>query len=99
MKKRDENDQLQMLEGAKLMGAGAATIASAGAAIGIGNVFSSLIHSVARNPSLAKQSFGYAIFGFALTEAIASFALMMAFLLILTIGSLYEWKRDASDRQ
>ena len=44
-----------MLEGAKSMGAGAATIASAGAAVGIGNVFSSLIHSVARNPSLAKQ--------------------------------------------
>ncbi|KAH9649206.1 ATP synthase subunit 9 [Citrus sinensis] len=61
-----------MLEGAKLMGAGAATIASAGAAVGIGNVFSSLIHSVARNPSLAKQSFGYAILGFALTEAIAT---------------------------
>ena len=34
-----------MLEGAKSIGAGAA--------IGIGNVFSSLIHSVARNPSLA----------------------------------------------
>nr|YP_009674847.1 ATP synthase F0 subunit 9 [Fossombronia foveolata]QDE12795.1 ATP synthase F0 subunit 9 [Fossombronia foveolata] len=67
-----------MLEGAKLIGAGAATIALAGAAVGIGNVFSSLIHSVARNPSLAKQSFGYAISGLALTEAIASFALMMA---------------------
>ena len=52
-----------------------------GAAVGIGNVFSSLIHSVARNPSLAKQSFGYAILGFALTEAIASFAPMMAFLI------------------
>ena len=35
-----------------------ATIALAGAAIGIGNVFSSLIHSVAHNPSLAKQLFG-----------------------------------------
>ncbi|GAB2303607.1 ATPase complex subunit 9 [Dionaea muscipula] len=70
-----------MLEGAKSMGAGAATIALAGAAIGIGNVFSSLIHSVARNPSLAKQLFGYAILGFALTEAIALFALMMAFLI------------------
>ncbi|KAC9255310.1 hypothetical protein E3N88_46109 [Mikania micrantha] len=57
---------------AKQAGAGAATIASAGAAIGIGNVLSSSIHSVARNPSLAKQSFGYAILGFALTEAIAS---------------------------
>ena len=71
-----------MLEGAKLIGAGAATIALAGAAIGIGNVFSSLIHSVARNPSLAKQLFGYAILGFALTEAIALFALMMAFLIL-----------------
>ena len=46
-----------MLEGAKSIGAGAATIALAGAAVGIGNVLSSSIHSVARNPSLAKQSF------------------------------------------
>lgn len=59
----------------------AATIASAGAAVGIGNVFRSLIHSVARNPSLAKQLFGYAILGFALTEAIALFVLTMAFLI------------------
>jgi F-type H+-transporting ATPase subunit c len=59
MKKRDENYQLEMLEGAKSIGAGAATIASAGAAIGIGNVFSSLIHSVARNPSLAKRNVSY----------------------------------------
>ncbi|XP_060670426.1 ATP synthase subunit 9, mitochondrial [Ziziphus jujuba] len=58
------------------------TIASAGATVGIGNVFSSLIHSVVRKPSLAKQSFGYAILGFALTEAIASFAPLMAFLVL-----------------
>ena len=43
---------------------------------------SPLIHSVAHNPSLAKQLFGYAILGFALTEAIALFALMMAFLIL-----------------
>jgi F-type H+-transporting ATPase subunit c len=79
-----------MLEGAKSMGAGAATIASAGAAIGIGNVFSSLIHSVARNPSLAKQLFGYAILGFALTEAIALFAPMMAFLILFVFRSTKE---------
>jgi F-type H+-transporting ATPase subunit c len=76
-----------MLEGAKSIGAGAATIALAGAAIGIGNVLSSSIHSVARNPSLAKQSFGYAILGFALTEAIASFAPMMAFLISFVFRS------------
>jgi F-type H+-transporting ATPase subunit c len=63
-----------------------------GAAVGIGNVFSSLIHSVARNPSLAKQSFGYAILGFALTEAIASFASMMAFL----ISSVFRSKVEVS---
>ena len=61
------------------MGAGCATIALAGAGAGIGIVFGSLINSVARNPSLTKQLFGYAILGFALTEAIALFALMMAF--------------------
>ena len=72
------------------MGAGAATIASVGAAVGIGNVFSSLIHSVVWNPSLAKQLFGYAILGFALTEAIALFALMMAFL----ISSVFWSKKE-----
>ena len=79
----DKTENLfDMLEGAKLIGAGAATIALAGAAAGIGNALSSLIHSVARNPSLAKQLSGYAILGFALTKAIALFALMMAFLIL-----------------
>ena len=73
-----------MLEGAKLIGAGCATIALAGAGAGIGIVFGSLISSVARNPSLTKQLFGYAILGFALTEAIALFALMMACALVMT---------------
>nr|QUQ06883.1 ATP synthase F0 subunit c [Dryopteris crassirhizoma] len=71
-----------MLEGAKLIGAGAATIALVGAAAGIGNVFSSLTSSVARNLSLAKQLFGYVTSGFALTEAIALSALTTAFLIL-----------------
>ncbi|KAK9671935.1 hypothetical protein RND81_12G065000 [Saponaria officinalis] len=37
MKKRDENEKVEMLEGAKSIGVRAATIASAGAAVGIGN--------------------------------------------------------------
>ncbi|KAF7053784.1 hypothetical protein CFC21_061619 [Triticum aestivum] len=76
-----------MLEGAKSIGAGAAIIALARAVVGIGNVLGSLIHSVARNPSLAKQSFGYAILGFALAEAIALFAQMMAFLISFVFRS------------
>ena len=87
MKKREENDKLFMLEGAKSMGAGADTIASAGAAVGIGKIDSSLIHSLARSPELDTSLFGYAILGFALTEAIALFALMMAFLISFVFRS------------
>ena len=75
----------EMTEAAKLVGAGCATIALAGAGAGIGIVFGSLINAVARNPSLTKQLFGYAILGFALTEAIALFALMVVFLILFAI--------------
>jgi len=74
----------EWLQAAKLIGAGLSTIALAGVGAGIGTVFSALITSVARNPNLMKQLFGYAILGFALTEAIALFALMMAFLILFT---------------
>jgi F-type H+-transporting ATPase subunit c len=74
-----------MLQSAKLIGAGLATISLAGSGVGIGIVFSSLIGSIARNPSLFKQLFVYAILGFALTEAIALFGLMMAFLILFGV--------------
>ena len=67
---------------AKLIGAGLATIGVAGSGVGIGLVFGSLMTAVARNPSLTKILFGYAILGFALTEAMGLFALMMAFLIL-----------------
>jgi F-type H+-transporting ATPase subunit c len=73
-----------LLQSAKLIGAGLATIGLAGAGAGIGTVFAALINSMARNPSLQKQLFAYAILGFALTEAIALFASMMAFLILFT---------------
>lgn len=71
-----------LLQCAQLIGAGLATISLAGAGVGIGLVFSSLVISVARNPSLTKQLFVWTILGFALTEAIALFGLMMAFLIL-----------------
>merc|ERR1711887_136447 len=40
------------------------------------------IDSAARNPSLKQQLFSYAILGFALSEAMGLFCLMMAFLLL-----------------
>lgn len=66
----------------KIIASGLATISLIGAGVGIGFVFGSLIRGVAENPDLTKQLFGYAILGFALTEAIALFGLMMAFLLL-----------------
>ena len=38
----------------------------------------------ARNPSLKQQLFAYAILGFALSEAVALFALMIAFLILFS---------------
>jgi F-type H+-transporting ATPase subunit c len=72
----------EMAQSAKFIGAGCATIALAGAGAGIGIVFGSFISSVARNPALTKTLFSYAILGFALTEAIALFALMVAMTLL-----------------
>lgn len=71
-----------MAEAAKFIGAGAATIGVAGSGAGIGIVFGSLITGYARNPSLKGQLFTYAIMGFALSEAVALFALMIAFLIL-----------------
>ena len=73
-----------MLAAAKLIGAGIATIGLAGAGAGIGNVFGSLLISVSRNPNEKDELFRLAILGFALTEAIALFSLMMAFLILFT---------------
>jgi F0F1-type ATP synthase membrane subunit c/vacuolar-type H+-ATPase subunit K len=64
------------------IGAGLATIALAGAGIGIGNIFSGLVVAISRNPNEKDELFRVAILGFALTEAIALFALMMAFLIL-----------------
>ena len=55
---------------------------SIGTGAGIGSVFGSLIIGYARNPSLKQQLFSYAILGFALSEAMGLFCLMMAFLLL-----------------
>ena len=73
-----------LLSAAKLIGAGLATISLAGTGAGIGIVFGSLLVSFSRNPQVEKQLFVYAILGFALTEAIALFGLMMSFLILFS---------------
>ena len=72
------------MDAAKLIGAGLAVIALAGVGVGIGNIFASLVTAVGRNPAAKNEVFGIAILGFALTEAVALFALVIALLLLFT---------------
>jgi F-type H+-transporting ATPase subunit c len=73
---------VEFLAGAKMIGAGSATIGLVGAGVGVGVVFGPLLSALARNPQNEKQLFGYTILGFALTEAVGLLALMMAFLIL-----------------
>lgn len=67
---------------AKLIGAGLATISLAGSGVGIGVVFAGFLNAFARNPKDEKKLLTYALLGFALTEAIALFGLMIVFLIL-----------------
>lgn len=66
------------------LGGGLATIGLAGAGVGVGIVFGSLVVSLSVSPDLEKFLFKYAILGFALTEAVGLLALMMAFLILFS---------------
>ena len=74
-----------LLQAAKFVGAGLSTMGLAGAGVGIGMVFASLVLGISRNPSMKDEMFRMAILGFALTEAIALFALMIAFLVLFAV--------------
>jgi len=73
---------MSILAASKMVGAGCATIALAGVGAGLGVMFGSLINGAARNPNIAKQLVGYALLGFALTESIALFSLLVVFLIL-----------------
>jgi F-type H+-transporting ATPase subunit c len=56
-----------------------------GAGIGIGNIFASMIQSVARQPELRSELTGIQWLGFALTEAVVFYGLLgsiLAFVLV-----------------
>ena len=68
--------------GAKLIGAGMATIGVVGAGIGIGVLFGALLVSMSRNPYMEDKFLRYLFLGFALTEAMGLLGIMMAFLIL-----------------
>ena len=72
------------LDAAKMIGAGLAVIGLGGVGAGIGNIFASLISSIARNPAARTEVFGLSMLGFALVEAVALYALLISFLILFT---------------
>jgi F-type H+-transporting ATPase subunit c len=67
---------------AKLIGAGLATMALAGVGVGLGTLFGSFLSGALRNPSAAQRFFPNMMLGFALTESVALFALVIAFIIL-----------------
>ncbi len=67
------------------IGAGLACLGMGGAAIGVGNIFAQYLSGALRNPSAADGQFARLIFGFAVTEALGIFSLLVALLLLFAV--------------
>jgi F-type H+-transporting ATPase subunit c len=70
---------------AKYIGAGIACIGMGGAGVGVGVIFGQYLAAALRNPSAAQGQFGNLIFGFAVTEALGIFSLLIALLLLFAL--------------
>lgn len=66
----------------KYIGVGLMAVAMLGAALGVGNIFSSLLNGIARNPSSTDQLQRLALVGAGLVEAMGLFAFVIALLLV-----------------
>ena len=72
-------------DGIRLLAAALAVLPLFGVALALGKIFSDWISSIARNPGAGETVQPVGLLGFALTEAIALFALIIAFI-ILFVG-------------
>ena len=70
------------LDAAKMIGAGLAVVGVIGSGVGIGSIFASFISAVGRNPAARGEVFTMTMLGFALVEAIALYALVIALLIL-----------------
>ena len=70
---------------AKYIGAGIACIGMGGAGVGVGIIFGQYLSAALRNPSAAQGQFGNLFFGFAVTEALGIFSLLIALLLLFAL--------------
>ena len=76
-----ENGQY-IAEAAKYIGAGLCALSMMAAAYGVQNIWVNIINAVSRNPEAKKDVNLYAWAGFAVTEAIALYALVIALVTI-----------------
>ena len=67
---------------AKMIGAGLACIALAGAGLGIGNIFGNYLSGALRNPSAADSQRVNLLLGFALAEATGLIGFAVAMLIL-----------------
>ena len=70
---------------AKYIGAGIACLGMGGAGVGVGMIFSQFLNGALRNPSASQGQFANLIFGFAVTEALGIFSLLIALLLLYAL--------------
>lgn len=70
---------------AKYIGAGLACLGMGAAAIGVANIFGNYLAGALRNPSAADGQFARLVFGFAVTEALGIFSLLIALLLLFAV--------------
>lgn len=69
-------------ESLKYIGIGLMSFGMLGAAIGVGNIFSSLLEAIARNPSVEAKVSRYAIIGAGLAEFMGLLAAVIVFILM-----------------
>ena len=66
----------------KYIGVGLTVIGMFGAALGVSNIFASLLNSMSRNPSTSEQLQRMAFVGAGLTEAMGLFSFVLAILIL-----------------
>ncbi|SJZ72938.1 F0F1 ATP synthase subunit C [Consotaella salsifontis] len=72
-------------EAARYIAAGLACFGMGLTSLALGNMFAQYLTGALRNPSAADGQFGRLVFGFAVTEALGIFSLLIA-LLLLFVG-------------
>lgn len=74
----------ELAQAAKYIAAGIAVLSLYGVGTALGNLVSSMINALAKNPAIKNDLFTFSLIGLAFTEAIGLFALVIAFLILFT---------------